>query len=250
VSAERGLRGGDTATESAERAAATDASATDQFAWRFPIRGARVVSRVDEILRLCRGKKVLHLGCTDAPYTKERGERLLHTRMLEVTDASALWGLDVSEDGCRMLQEMGFDHVLHGNVEDMSASLLAENFDVVVAGEIIEHLANVGLFLDGVREIMSPTTELVVTTPNASSIKGFVHALLRREKVHPDHNYYFSHRTATQVLEKFGLTPREVYYYQDVEGTGMTRFVDRTFKLATKWSPVWADGVIARARRG
>ena len=36
---------------------------------------------------------------------------------------------------------------------------LNETFDVIIAGEMIEHLSNPGLFLKGIQRFMTPTTK-------------------------------------------------------------------------------------------
>ena len=215
---------------------------------RFRIRGTRTVSRVPEILRLCHSKKVLHLGCADVPYTLHRGERLLHKLLAEVTSPDKLWGIDLDEKGVGLLREMGFGNVLHGDCEQMAEALKQESFDVVLAGEIIEHVENPGLFLGSIRSIMVPTTELLLTTPNASALKNFLHAMLGEEKVHEDHNYYFSYRTLKQLLERTGFSCEEIYYYQDIEGRGLALLLDRTLSAMTHLRPLWSDGLIVRAK--
>jgi len=87
----------------------------------------------------------------------------------------------------------------------------------------------------------------VLTTPNATSVRGFLFSIMRQEKVHPDHNYYFSYRTLKQLLEKFGLNCKEIYYYQEIEGQGLSRALDNTVAFATWLVPLWADGLIVRA---
>lgn len=214
---------------------------------RFAIRTTRVVSRVPEILRLCSYKKVLHLGCADMPYTLERGDGLLHNQLARVTAPGMLWGLDISLEGVHILRGKGFDNVIHGDVERMGPEFQHMDFDIVLAGEIIEHVANPGLFLKGLTSIMSEKTELILTTPNASSFKGFLHAMMREEKVHEDHNYYFSYRTLKQLLEKCGLRCSEIYYYQEIVGRGLSGTLDKVLSYVTWISPVWADGLIVRA---
>lgn len=212
----------------------------------FPIRNTRVVSRTLEILRLCADKKVLHLGCADVPFTLQRGENLLHYQLARVTPPHKLWGLDLSKEGVNILQQKGHN-VIHGDVEQLGRELKEQDFDVILAGEIIEHLSNPGLFLKSLTSVMNRNTELVLTTVNASPIKGFLRTMMRRERVHPDHNYYFSYRTIQQLLEKFDLKCTEVYYYQGFADGGFWRIVDKTLSIATWISPACADGLIVRA---
>jgi hypothetical protein len=80
-------------------------------------------------------------------------------------------------------------------------------------------------------------TELVPTTPNATSVRRFLFSIMRQEKVHPDHNHYFSYRTLKQLLEKFGLNCREIYYYQEVEGQGLSRALDSAVAFTTRLLP-------------
>lgn len=216
---------------------------------KFPIRNTRVVDRDAELLRLCANKKILHMGCADMPYTMERGERLLHGQLDKITGEGQLWGLDMSAEGVRHLEELGFRDIICANVEDMSDQLRDMEFDILLAAEILEHVANPGLFLENLVAAMSDTTELIMTTPNAMSLRGFIYSMLRQEKVHPDHNYYFSYRTLQQLLEKFGLKCVDVYYYQAVEGEGAAWWFDHALKLATHISGAWGDGLIVRAIR-
>lgn len=217
------------------------------FAPRSRIKGARVVSRVPEILQLCRSKKVLHIGCTDMPYTQEKMDDLLHKKLLSVTKQDLLWGVDISEDGINFLEEMGFTHLLLANGEDLPTHLKDEQFDIILAAEVLEHVENVGQFLRSIVSVMSDTTELVLTTPNAISFRQWCHALLREEKVHGDHNYYFSFQTMKQLLGKVGLICDEIYYYQDVAPKGAAKSLDRAFSLVTRISPLWSDGLFVRA---
>ena len=86
-----------------------------------------------------------------------------------------------------------------------------------------------------------------ISWDEATSFKGFLYSIMRREKVHPDHNCYFSYRTSRQLLEKFSLTVEEVYYYQEVEGHGFAKVLDKAISFATWMSPAFADGLVVRA---
>lgn len=203
---------------------------------------ARVVERESELLARCRGKTVLHLGCADVPYTLERGKNLLHRRLHEVADD--LWGIDTDQHGCTLLRKMGFANILTGDLsEDHSALLQEQHFDIILAGEVIEHVENTGAFLAAIKEVMHVHSELILTTVNTPTFVNIVYGLLRREKVHPDHNYYFSYRTLKTLVEKQGLRVVEIYYYQ-VLNTPTDRFMSPLKKI---W-PNLADGLILRAR--
>ena len=96
---------------------------------------------------------------------------------------------------------------------------------------------------------MKPETELLLTTINAFSVKTFIRAMLGQEKVHTDHNYYFSFYTLKQLMEKHNLKCEEIYYAQDILGKGFPLNVDKCFSIIPKVvSSALADTLFVRAR--
>src|SRR5437879_1219829 len=104
---------------------------------RFPI-----------IQRHIQSGSILDLGCVDsrparhtAAQRLEHKPNLLFRRMVE-TNKDTL-GLDIDAEGVEALRALGYQAVC-GNVETID---LGRQFDAIVAGELIEHLENPGLFL-------------------------------------------------------------------------------------------------------
>lgn len=168
------------------------------------------------VLSKCKGKRVLHLGCVDSGLLEERFSRneLMHQRLASV--ASELWGIDIDEDGIAFLLRQGFQNVVVADVCQLAAveAIKGRRFDVILASEILEHLQNPGMFLGSIHGLMSGrTAELIVTVPNAFRIANLVSLLRGWEYVHPDHNYWFSYHTITNLLMKNGFDISEVYVY-------------------------------------
>jgi hypothetical protein len=66
-------------------------------------------------------------------------------------------------------------------------------------------LNNVGLILDAVHTSLGEQGSLLITVPNAYSLKRFGVALIfGREHVHPDHTAYFSISTLTEQAQWHG----------------------------------------------
>ena len=63
------------------------------------------------------------------------------------------------------------------DAEDLTQEI---QFDIIIAGDIIEHLANVGKFLFGIRHLMSHNTTFILTTPNAFRYQNLVLSLFNR----------------------------------------------------------------------
>jgi 2-polyprenyl-3-methyl-5-hydroxy-6-metoxy-1,4-benzoquinol methylase len=211
------------------------------------------VHRMDYIADVCSGKRVLHVGCADDPQTIEKLRRgnLLHGRLSEV--AQTLYGIDSSSDAIETLRAAGFDNLAVADIEAIGAGrpFSGVSFDVVVAGEVIEHLSNPGLFLEGVKHYLRDGCSLLVTTVNAYCAHRFLYTLLRdRESVSPDHTMYFSRRTLVQLATRHGYAIEELRFYAADEyeehlNRGRFRVLWWTDRLAARWRPVLAEGLVA-----
>lgn len=177
-----------------------------------------LVQRVEFIKRACAGKKALHLGCTNWPYTQDSIDKdmLLHSELAKT--ASEIYGFDFDQEGIEVFNKAGFDHLYHADLEKLEDVDLNETFDVIIAGEMIEHLNNPGLFLKGIQRFMTHETELVITTINAYSALRFAIYGLRgkggfNEPVHPDHVAYYSYKTLKLIVERAGFRVDSFQFY-------------------------------------
>lgn len=216
----------------------------------------KIVQRTDFILDQCRGKKVLHLGCTNYPYTAEaiRDNMLLHSEIEKV--ASDAFGFDLDQDGIDILTAAGSKNIFRADLENLADLDLNESFDVIIAGEIIEHLNNPGLFLSGIQRFMRKGTVLVLTTVNAYCAMRFFYYGLRGkggrvELVHPDHVAYYSYFTLKLLIERSGLQVDQFLFY-DIgrEHRPHNRWLLNMLNDICVWfAPQYADGLIAVCTR-
>ncbi len=158
----------------------------------------------DAILRFCTGKKVLHIGATDYPYHIEKAKKhvLLHQKLNEV--ATEVLGLDISGDAIRDLRQFGIDNIEEADIME-PLGIPSGHYDVIVAGDVVEHLANPGIALTNLRDIMNGETELIVTTPNCYCFFNVVNFFRKKETVHPGHFFWPSRQTMTQLFDHLGF---------------------------------------------
>ena len=130
---------------------------------------ARLVDRAAHLVEAVRGRRAVHVGFVDSGCWDyhDRFDSWLHAHLDRA--AAALVGLDLDEAGVARARELGFAaHAVDCSDPDAVARLGLEPAEVVVAGEVIEHLDASGPFLDGLHALVRPGGRLVVTTPNAS----------------------------------------------------------------------------------
>lgn len=168
------------------------------------------------VLDKCKDKQVLHVGCVDTGLLHDRFAQgqLMHQKLQKVSNI--LWGMDINAEGIQFLQEKGFQNLFVADATELHTieSWRDVIFDVIVTSEVVEHLSNPGLFFESVKHIMKPGhTELIVTVPNAFRIDTLLWLLKGIEFNHPDHNYWFSYLTISNLVRKNGLAIREMYVY-------------------------------------
>jgi len=194
--------------------------------------------RTSYLASACTSRSVLHVGCSDFPITVERlaDQTLLHEKLSKV--CSRLVGIDNSREGIRSLEERGFTNVLCMDAEDMA---LSETFDVVLAGDVLEHMSNPGLFLEGARHILNPSGRLIIGVPNAYSFNIVKYVCGGSEPTHKDHTYYFSVKTLSQLCSRYQLMPTRLVFTaqpDDPYETALYRIARRTLiKMAKTLAP-------------
>lgn len=211
-----------------------------------------LVQRVDFIKKMCEGKRVLHLGCTNSPFTNEsiKNEMLLHHDLKQV--AKELYGFDYDAEGLEIFKRIGEKNIYWADLEKLDEVDLNETFDVIIAGEMIEHLSNPGLFLRGIKRFMNKDSKLVITTINAySGMRFFIYGLRGRgganEPVHPDHVAYYSYKTLNLVVEREKLKIKDFVFYDigPEHRPHLHWFYNLVNDVSVKLSPQLSDGVIA-----
>jgi hypothetical protein len=181
-------------------------------------RTKEIRSRIDEILDQCRGKSVLHIGFTDAPFTEERfpSGGLLHQKVMKV--AKVVHGIDVATKEIDFLQRNGIPHIQYMSVYDLgkSASQFDTKFDVLIFTEVIEHVSNPGQALTSILEFVkqnNPSASLIITAPNVNSFVSMItNAFRNKENVHPDHYFYYSYVTLKKLVEDCGFSVNSFKY--------------------------------------
>lgn len=206
---------------------------------KYDLRDIPLVNRLNYIQELCQNKKVLHLGATAEPDTQTEIEngRFLHLMLTEVSQE--IVGMDISLSMINWLKEnYEIQNIKYGNIE-VYEDYPKQEFDVIVAGEIFEHLSNLGKSLECISKVANPKTKLIITVPNAYSLKGFIRAVAQHEFIHPDHTLHHSFHTLKTVLERHGFYIKSRFSF--VNGGSGTLAYGTNFLL--RFFPQLAEGI-------
>jgi 2-polyprenyl-3-methyl-5-hydroxy-6-metoxy-1,4-benzoquinol methylase len=166
-----------------------------------------IFDRYERIKAITKGKSVLDLGCVDHSLMSRDRSVWLHDVLR--SSASLCVGVDYEKKAVETLQKEGYE-VYWGDVEAIN---LGRRFDVVVAGELIEHLPNPGRLLATVFRHLNENGVLILTTPNASGLFYFLGNLcFGSERDNEDHCLMFTQCTLAKLLDKCGFEILEAKY--------------------------------------
>jgi 2-polyprenyl-3-methyl-5-hydroxy-6-metoxy-1,4-benzoquinol methylase len=201
----------------------------------------RLMTREQIILNLVKGKNVLDLGAAnfDRFAFHRKAGTWLHELMAK--EAKSILGVDIQAEVVADLVSAGFNFQV-GNVEQMQ---LDRQFDVIVAGEIIEHLFNAGQFLESIRKHLKKDGICVITTPNAFSIRytSLVYRFLlgNKPRARFDHTCWYCMQTLSQLLSFKDFVVIEKHYCTFPSHSSVRKYV-RNFLYGFRKE--WADTIL------
>lgn len=156
------------------------------------------------ILPLMAGRRVLDIGSINHSFFGTAARRR-HSSFFRIeTVASYVLGIDAAAPQVALAREHGHN-ILHRNAETFVAK---EAFDVVHAGDLIEHLSNPGLFLECSHKNLEPGGLLILITPNTYSLSSAWDALIHFTNDPPvniQHTCYHSPTTLNQLVFRYGF---------------------------------------------
>lgn len=158
-------------------------------------------TREELILDWVQGPKVLDVGCTDH-IVRGDSEYWLHQHLNQMYPHVV--GIDISETNLDKMRALGYQNLYQMDAETFSFD---ESFNTIVAGELIEHLSNPGLFLARARAQLEPGGRLIITTPFVFSALYILYANLKYPKTceNAEHTHWLCIETMRNLASRYSL---------------------------------------------
>lgn len=169
--------------------------------------------RVDILSSFVKNKDVLDVGCVEHnPQFEELKEWYLHPLLKK--QARSIVGIDNDKKGILALQSMGYNV----RVRDAENFSFARQFDVIIAGELFEHLVDRKGFLNSCHKCLRSSGKLIMSMPNANSLNYFIQTLVYEHEVDAwDHTAFFTPVTLFVMMRKCGWVVERIILYQPTE---------------------------------
>jgi 2-polyprenyl-3-methyl-5-hydroxy-6-metoxy-1,4-benzoquinol methylase len=178
--------------------------------------------RLAYLRKLVNGKDILDVGVVAHTRDAVHAPEWLHKSLVQA--ANSCLGVDILSEEVDHLNSLGFNVIC----ADITQKPLDQKFDVIVCGEVLEHLDAPGSLLESVSKMLKSDGRVVVSVPNPGYINVLVKTLFNGTPYidNADHVTWFDPCTLCELGERHGLQ------------------LDRFFGLATKSKSI--KGTIAK----
>jgi SAM-dependent methyltransferase len=122
--------------------------------------GRLIEDRIAYLCALAAGKSVLDIGVVEHTSRAADSPAWLHGNLRQ--HAARCRGVDVLKDEVKTLQEQGYDVVC----ADITQTPLPQKFDLIIGGEVLEHLDSPGMFMENCAAMLPVGGRLAITVPN------------------------------------------------------------------------------------
>jgi 2-polyprenyl-3-methyl-5-hydroxy-6-metoxy-1,4-benzoquinol methylase len=168
------------------------------------------MNKEDAILNHCRGKKVVDIGCVEelSDFSPEKMRQTLHYRMRQAIPG--LIGVDLEENGIVALNALGCDCYV-SFAEDV-VKLNLGLFDVIILGDIIEHVPDPCFLLTSLRNILTDKGIVICTTPNAMNYVNSIFLALGKTITRHQHVAWYCRITLENMFRHAGFQEEDFHF--------------------------------------
>lgn len=160
-----------------------------------------VVDRISYLSDLARGRDVLDVGVVEHYIGAKDSPEWLHQHIAKA--AASCLGVDLLEPEIAKLAEAGFNV----RVADLTKDPLSRRFDLIVAGEVLEHVDAPGKFMTNCATMLRPGGRLVISVPNPWYFNAVLKSVSRRQTFvdSADHVGWYDASTLLELGQRSGL---------------------------------------------
>lgn len=159
-----------------------------------------------------KGDKILDIGIAEHTEDYIDKDSWFHRKLREAKPGKEIWGVDINGELIEHIKKKyGWDNLYAHDAT--TEPLKKEYFDVIHAGDVIEHVSNIGGFIDFCKASLKPGGSLVISTPNPHALE-----FIKRVRLHglipanAEHTCWISAPSMNELCRRYGMTFEKSYF--------------------------------------
>ncbi len=193
------------------------------------IRKVSFLQRDEYLLEECRNKSVLDIGPCEHTMKYVQHENWFFRRAKNV--ASRIVGVDINKDLCEKISAMGFD-VRH--IDACSQNNLGETFDLVLAGDVIEHVNDLVSLMSFAKRHLNKNGKIIFTTPNPYFYRYFSANFSRKMcMINFEHTCWITPTCMNELCRRSGLQFAE--YVMTIKPGSFKHYMMKLLPFTKNW---------------
>jgi SAM-dependent methyltransferase len=162
---------------------------------------APISNRINYLCSIASGKDILDIGVVDHTIQDAHRSDWLHGNLYRC--AKTCLGIDILEEEVEQLRHEGFNVVCI----DISKEFLEKTFDLIICGDVIEHLDTPGNLLANAVKMLRPSGKIVLSVPNPWYINVILQNVFNGTPYldNADHVSWFDPCTICELGQRYGL---------------------------------------------
>lgn len=179
----------------------------DKSYWLSKIKKASRIEKFQSIVDRCENKVVLDVGCVGQDHSEDE-HSWLHGRIKKV--ATELIGSDINQEAIASLRKKGFEIFTPDELD------VDKKVDIVVMGDVIEHVNDPGAFLEFYSRFLKEDGEIIICTPNSFGARYSLSVFFfGNAGTNPEHTLSFDPYVMLELFSRVGLEPKEFYWLKE-----------------------------------
>lgn len=151
------------------------------------------------------GDKILDIGIAEHTEDYIDKDSWFHRKLRDAGSEKEVWGVDINGGLIdHIKKKYGWSNLFAHDAT--TTPLVKDYFDVIHAGDVIEHVSNVGGFIEFCRDSLKPGGHLIVSTPNPHAFE-----FIKRARVHgmipanAEHTCWISAPSMNELCRRYGM---------------------------------------------
>ena len=160
-----------------------------------------IADRVSYLCELSKNKEILDIGCVEHTINSSDNSQWLHGKLKK--EAKSCIGVDILEQEVKLLQAKGYDIRVH----DVTKEPLKQKFDLIICGEVLEHLNTPGDLVKNAAKMLRDSGKLVISIPNPWYMNVIFKNIFNENLYldNADHVSWFDPYTLCELGQRHGL---------------------------------------------